>query len=143
MTAYSAWLQWWWLIPLALMVACLIACTRWWPKDRAGSFYSCGCLPQEHPDRGPDPAGSLRIAGGGFSRHWFGPKESNMTVEEKDAGGPRKEAGLKKRVQAIACHYCPLCRQARKKPDSRLGRFMHGHHAENCPVWQAHQELYE
>lgn len=47
-----------------------------------------------------------------------------------------------KRFKAAVCHHCPLCRHARKKPDSFIGRIIHQRHAEDCPSWQAEQDLY-
>ena len=38
------------------------------------------------------------------------------------------------------CDNCPLCNNARKKPDTALGRFM-SWHGRYCPAWQAQRHL--
>ena len=57
-------------------------------------------------------------------------------MEEEKIGGVR-------RVLGFACHYCPLCRSARKNPESMLGRALHHPwHAEHCPMWKAEKAVY-
>lgn len=46
-----------------------------------------------------------------------------------------------KRVLAWKCNYCPLCRYARKKPDTMIGKVMHWH-GKWCPSWKAREKYY-
>ena len=46
-------------------------------------------------------------------------------------------------VLAAMCHYCPICRYGRAKPDSMIGRILsHPLHADHCPMWKAEEEMY-
>ena len=56
-----------------------------------------------------------------------------------------KEAkGLFRRTRAKICENCPMCRHGRAKPESIIGRILHHrYHADHCPMWNAHKELYE
>jgi len=48
-----------------------------------------------------------------------------------------------KKLLAKICDHCPLCRHARKNPESLLGKILnHPLHADNCPAWKAHREVY-
>jgi hypothetical protein len=54
-----------------------------------------------------------------------------------------KKQGYVQRAMASLCHYCPVCRYGRKKPDSLVGRMLHHPlHADRCPFWKAEQEKY-
>jgi hypothetical protein len=48
-----------------------------------------------------------------------------------------------KKVRATICKHCPACNQARKKPDSMVGKLLHHPwHSNHCPVWKAYNEVY-
>lgn len=38
------------------------------------------------------------------------------------------------------CEKCPLCRHARKNPDTLVGKIM-AWHGRWCPAWKAHQQV--
>ncbi len=38
------------------------------------------------------------------------------------------------------CDNCPLCRYARKNPDTRVGKIM-AWHGRWCPAWRAQEQL--
>ena len=46
-----------------------------------------------------------------------------------------------KKFMAARCEHCPLCRYAREKPETLVGRVMHWH-GKYCPFWKAWQEVY-
>ncbi len=53
------------------------------------------------------------------------------------------DIGLFKKMKARICKHCPACNQARKNPESIVGKILHHpFHAERCPVWKAYQEVY-
>ncbi len=59
-------------------------------------------------------------------------------VTEKD-----DKISVFKKVRGAICHNCPLCRHARNKPESFIGKILHSKkHADNCPMWKAEKELY-
>jgi hypothetical protein len=48
-----------------------------------------------------------------------------------------------KKMRARICNNCPFCNHARKNPESRIGKILHHRrHADNCPFWKAHREVY-
>ncbi len=48
-----------------------------------------------------------------------------------------------RRALAAACHWCPVCRRARNRPESLVGRILHHPlHADHCPFWKAERALY-
>jgi hypothetical protein len=52
-------------------------------------------------------------------------------------------ATMFKKMRARICNNCPICNHARKNPESRIGRILHHRrHADNCPLWKAHKEVY-
>ena len=55
----------------------------------------------------------------------------------------KRDVGFLKRMTASVCKHCPLCKHARKSPESVIGRILHHpFHSENCPVWKSYQEVY-
>jgi hypothetical protein len=51
--------------------------------------------------------------------------------------------GTFKKLRATICNNCPLCKHARKNPESVVGKILHHKkHAENCPMWKAQLEVY-
>jgi len=46
-----------------------------------------------------------------------------------------------KEILALRCEKCPICRYARKKPESLFGKMM-SFHGRFCPFWRAWQEVY-
>jgi hypothetical protein len=57
-------------------------------------------------------------------------------VSEENVGPVRK-------VLAVMCHHCPLCRYGRENPESILGRMLHHKlHADYCPMWKAEKAVY-
>ena len=45
-------------------------------------------------------------------------------------------------MMAKICDVCPLCRFARKNPDTRLGKLLFWH-GKWCPFWKAWEEKYQ
>lgn len=45
------------------------------------------------------------------------------------------------RLMAERCENCPLCRHARREPDSWFGKLM-AFHGRFCPFWQARERIY-
>jgi len=45
------------------------------------------------------------------------------------------------KLMALRCEKCPLCRQARKNPETVFGRIMHWH-GTWCPFWRAWEKEY-
>jgi hypothetical protein len=65
-----------------------------------------------------------------------------MTMTANTAEAADVQPGLFKRARATVCKHCPACKQARKDPESLVGRVLHHpRHAERCPVWKAYQEI--
>lgn len=55
----------------------------------------------------------------------------------------QKRIGTFKKVRATICKHCPACKQARKNPDSVVGKILHhSWHSNHCPVWKAYNEVY-
>jgi hypothetical protein len=51
--------------------------------------------------------------------------------------------GPVRKALAVMCHYCPLCRYGRAKPDSVIGKVLHHRlHADHCPMWKAERAVY-
>ena len=51
--------------------------------------------------------------------------------------------GTFKKIRASICNNCPLCKHARKNPESVVGKILHHKsHADNCPMWKAQKEVY-
>ncbi len=49
-----------------------------------------------------------------------------------------------RRVLAVLCHHCPMCKHARAYPESVLGRVLHHRlHADYCPMWKAERQAYD
>jgi len=46
-----------------------------------------------------------------------------------------------KKILARLCDICPLCRFARRYPDSWFGKLMIWH-GKWCPVWKAWEDVY-
>ena len=46
-----------------------------------------------------------------------------------------------KNILAWRCEVCPLCKYARKNPESLMGKAM-AWHGKFCPAWRAWQEIY-
>ncbi len=46
-----------------------------------------------------------------------------------------------KKIMAKICDLCPLCRFARKKPETLIGKLM-SWHGKWCPFWRAWEEIY-
>jgi len=44
-------------------------------------------------------------------------------------------------LMAKRCDHCPLCRWARKNPDTLLGKVM-ALHGKFCPFWRAWEKVY-
>ena len=52
--------------------------------------------------------------------------------------------GIFKKLLALVCHYCPICKYGRENPESVIGRILHHKfHADYCPMWKAEKEVYE
>ena len=69
------------------------------------------------------------------------------TISNEDVGtgviSIEEKIPVFKKLRAKICDYCPLCNHARKNPDSRIGKILHHkYHADNCPLWKAHKEIY-
>jgi len=48
-----------------------------------------------------------------------------------------------KKIMATVCHHCPLCKAARKNPESVIGKMLHHkYHSDNCPFWKAEIAAY-
>jgi len=45
------------------------------------------------------------------------------------------------RIMAKRCDVCPLCKYARAKPESRIGRAF-AWHGKWCPFWRSWQRVY-
>jgi len=45
------------------------------------------------------------------------------------------------KLLAERCENCPLCRYARREPDSLVGRLV-AFHGRFCPCWQAREKVY-
>jgi len=45
------------------------------------------------------------------------------------------------RLMAARCEHCPLCRHARKNPDTMLGKAIRLH-GRFCPFWHAWEKVY-
>ena len=45
------------------------------------------------------------------------------------------------KFMALRCEYCPLCRHARKHPETTIGKVMVWH-GKWCPVWKAWEKEY-
>jgi len=45
------------------------------------------------------------------------------------------------RLMAARCDNCPLCRRARREPDSWFGKLM-ALHGRFCPFWRAWEKVY-
>lgn len=55
----------------------------------------------------------------------------------------KEKISIFKRARAKICKHCPMCRQARKNPDSRIGKILHHPlHADHCPFWNAEKAVY-
>ena len=55
----------------------------------------------------------------------------------------KPDVGPVRRVLAIVCHYCPVCRHARAHPESVIGKVLHHTlHADYCPMWKAEIAVY-
>jgi hypothetical protein len=53
-----------------------------------------------------------------------------------------QEISLATRILGTACRLCPLCRAARRRPASLVGRILaHPLHADHCPFWKAERAL--
>ena len=66
-----------------------------------------------------------------------------MTKNEKTGKINKNDVGLFKKVRATVCKHCPACTQARKNPESIIGRILHHpSHSKNCPMWKAYEELF-
>jgi hypothetical protein len=62
------------------------------------------------------------------------------TAMSGERGGQRPGPGT--RILGTACRLCPLCRVARRRPTSLVGRLLaHPLHADHCPFWKAEQAL--
>lgn len=60
------------------------------------------------------------------------------------AESDNNEVGFLKKARAAICHHCPLCKRARNKPMSLIGKILHHKlHSDNCPMWKAEQDLYQ
>jgi hypothetical protein len=50
--------------------------------------------------------------------------------------------GLATRMLGTICRWCPMCRAARRRPESLVGRILaHPLHADHCPFWKAERAL--
>ena len=45
------------------------------------------------------------------------------------------------KLMAARCDNCPLCRQARREPDSWFGKLM-AFHGRFCPFWHAWEKIH-
>jgi len=55
-----------------------------------------------------------------------------------------RAVGPLRRVLAVVCHHCPVCRHAREHPESFFGRVLHHPlHANYCPMWKAENSVYD
>lgn len=64
-------------------------------------------------------------------------------MESKEIADSTTKTGMFKKLRALACHHCPMCRHARNNPDSTIGKILHHPlHADHCPMWKAEKEVY-
>jgi len=53
-----------------------------------------------------------------------------------------EQTGRVTRLLGRICSHCPICRHARARPESLIGRVLHHPlHADHCPFWKAEKAL--
>lgn len=64
-----------------------------------------------------------------------------MTAEESKSPSPSSSFGWLTKFMAYRCEHCPLCKYAREKPDTPVGKIMQWH-GKWCPFWKSREKVY-